>query len=102
MDEAMNPKSPNNMKTRDSPFCMGPSFKNVETCLFLFDRNIRFGNKLLTDRRQRELSACLSQRVRLPFGQEQDRAPEWIAAVFDGGDLWFDLVDGQESFGNAA
>ena len=36
------------------------------------------------------------------FGQKKDGASERIAAVFDGGDLRFDLVDRQESDGDAA
>ena len=102
MSEAMEPKSPSNMNNDDRPFCIGTSFNNDGARLFLFDRNIRLGNDLLTGRRQGELGECLSQGMQLLLGQEKDGASERIAAVFDGGDLRFDLVDGQQSDGDTA
>ena len=90
------------MNPDDRHVCIGASFNNNDARLFLFDRNIRLGNELLTGRRQDEPGECLSQGMRLLLGQEKDGASERIAAVFDGGAFRFDLVDRQESDGDAA
>jgi hypothetical protein len=100
--EAMDPMSPTNMHTNDRHVCIGTSFNNHHAQLLLFDGNVRLGNELLTGWGQNELGKCLSQGLRFFLGQEKDRASERIAAVFDRGDLRFDLVDGQEFDGDAA
>src|ERR1700704_1067022 len=102
MGEAMDPMSPSNMNTDDRHVCIGTSFNSNNVRLFLVNRNIRLGNELLTRRRQDELGECRSQWMRLLLGQEKDGAAERIATVFDGGGFRFDLVDGQESDGDAA
>ena len=94
--------SPSNMNLDDRHVCISASFNHNDARLFLFDRNIRLGNELLTGRRQDELGECFSQGMRLLLGQEKNGASERIATVFDGGALRFDLVDRQESDGDAA
>ncbi len=76
MGEAMDPMSPSNMNTDDRHVCIGPSFNHYDARLFLFDRNLRPGNELLTGREHDELTECLSQGMRLLPGQEQDGALE--------------------------
>ena len=51
MGEAMDPMSPSKMNTDDRHVCIGTSFNHNDARLFLFDRNIRLGNELLTGRR---------------------------------------------------
>ena len=100
--EAMDPMNPTNMHIDDRHVCIGTSFNNHPAQLLLFDGNVRLGNDLLTGWGQNELGKCLSQGLRFFLGQEKDRASERIAAVFDGGNIRFDLVDRQEPDGNAA
>ena len=102
MGEAMDPMSPSNMKTDDRHVCIGTSFNNNDARLFFFERNICLGNELLANLGQDELGEGFSHGMGLLLGQKKDRASERIAAVFDGRDLRFDLVDGQESDRDAA
>ena len=70
MNEATDPMSPSNMNNDDRHVCIGTSFNYNDARLFLFNWNVCIGNELLTGRRQGELSECLSQGVRLLFGQQ--------------------------------
>src|SRR5207245_10750209 len=95
MGEAMDPMSPSNMNTHDRHVRIGTSFNNNDVRLFLFDRNIRLGNELLTRRREHEPGECLSQGMRILLGQEKDEASEWIVAIFEGVGFWFVIVVGR-------